>query len=106
MADQRTPRVNKALMAKFRGQTVRVVAKLITLNDGRAIVETSDGGEIEVSLPRNEDLDCQYLEIIGKVEDERTLKMLGHVKFSDNTDMKIWDQVVQIWHDAKFAHMF
>ena len=71
MTDARTPRVNKALMANYKGQTVRVVAKLITvriglfrtrapwltihscqLADGRAIVETSDGGEVEVSLPR------------------------------------------------------
>ncbi|RDX47243.1 replication factor A protein 3 [Polyporus arcularius HHB13444] len=106
MADQRSPRVNKALMANYKGQTVRLIAKLITFKDGRAIVEASDGGQVEVSLPRNDSLDCQYLEIIGKVEDERTIKMLGHVKFGDDVDMKLAEQVVQIWHDPKFAHVF
>lgn len=31
MADHRSPRVNKALMAKYMGQTVRLIAKLITV---------------------------------------------------------------------------
>ena len=53
--------------------------------------------------------------------------MLGHVKFGDNVgelyyhtndtqkavtdaciaiDMTVWDQVAQVWHDPKFAHIF
>ncbi|KAI0720731.1 replication factor A protein 3 [Cerioporus squamosus] len=106
MADQRSPRVNKALMANFKGQTVRLTAKLITFKDGRAIVEATDGGQVEVSLPRNDQLDCQYLEIIGRVEDERTIKMLSHTKLADDVDMKVSDQIVQIWHNPKFAHLF
>ncbi|KAI0714084.1 replication factor A protein 3 [Cerioporus squamosus] len=106
MTDQRTPRVNKALMANYKGQPVRLIAKLITLKNGRAIVEASDGGEIEVALPKNENFDCAYVEIIGKVEDERTIKMLGHVKLGDDVDMKLADQILQIWHNPKLTHVF
>ena len=71
MADHRSPRVNKALMANYQGQTVRLVAKLTTVRtqslkrligtsshsamqfkDDVAIVEASDGGEVEVKLLR------------------------------------------------------
>ncbi len=41
MADQRSPRVNKALMANYKGQTVRLIAKLITVRgsaSGRLMV--------------------------------------------------------------------
>ena len=31
MADHRSPRVNKALMANYQGQTVRLIAKLTTV---------------------------------------------------------------------------
>ncbi|RDX49856.1 replication factor A protein 3 [Lentinus brumalis] len=106
MADKRTPRVNKALMSNYKGQTVRLMAKLITFKDGRAIVEASDGGEVEVALPKNENFDCAHVEIIGKVEDERTIKMLGHVKMGDDVDMKTCDQILQVWHNPRFAHIF
>ncbi|KAM5531242.1 hypothetical protein V8D89_015108 [Ganoderma adspersum] len=106
MADHRSPRVNKALMANYPGQTVRLIAKLITFKDNVAIVEASDGGELEVKLLTDFNHGSTYLEVIGQVVDERTLKMAQYVNLGDDVDMKLADQVAQIWHDARFTGVF
>ncbi|TBU27013.1 replication factor A protein 3 [Dichomitus squalens] len=106
MSTNRSPRVNKTLMAKYSGQTVRLIAKLISLKDDTAIVETSDGGQVEVKLLRNFSHGSTYLEVIGQVQDERTIKMVGCVSLGDDVDMKLVDQIVQIWHDPRFAKVF
>ncbi|KAI0764604.1 hypothetical protein BD413DRAFT_576266 [Trametes elegans] len=85
MSDHRSPRVNKARMADYKGQTVRLIAKLLRFKDGEdvAIVEASDGGEVEVKLLMNVGIDSVYSEIIGQVADERTIKMMGVIPFGD-----------------------
>ncbi|KAI8969783.1 replication factor A protein 3 [Trametes punicea] len=106
MADHRSPRVNKAMMARFKGQTVRLIGKVRSLRDDIAIVESSDGGEVEVKVPKSFQADSTYVEIIGQVADERTIKMMGHIPLGDNVDMKLANDVVQVWHDPKFEKVF
>ena len=69
MTDHRSPRVNKALLANYTGQTVRLIGKIITVSrcvsqtdtvplmhsiiqmkDDIALLEASDGGQVEVKL--------------------------------------------------------
>ena len=64
--------------------------------------------------------------MIGQVQDERTIKMVGYVSMGDDVgewysakpsgdrcliciqfaDMKLADQIVQIWHDPRFSKVF
>ncbi|EIW55301.1 replication factor A protein 3 [Trametes versicolor FP-101664 SS1] len=106
MSDHRSPRVNKARMADFKGQTVRLIAKIINFRDDVAIVEASDGGEVEVKMLKDVKIDAPYMEVIGQVVDERTIKMMGCVQLGLNVDMKLANDVVEVWHDPKFASMF
>ncbi|KAI0367635.1 replication factor A protein 3 [Pilatotrama ljubarskyi] len=106
MADHRSPRVNKARMADYKGQMVRLIAKLISFRDDVAIVEASDGGEVEVKLLKDVKIDTAYIEVIGQVADERTIKMMGCIPLGANVDMKLANDVVQVWHDPKFANVF
>ncbi|OSD01439.1 replication factor A protein 3 [Trametes coccinea BRFM310] len=106
MSENRSPRVNKALMEKFKGQTVRLIAKLKSFRDDVAIVEASDGGEVEVKVLKDFQGDSLYVEIIGQVADERTIKMKGFIPLGDSVDMKLADDVVQVWHDPKFVSVF
>ncbi|KAJ3007243.1 hypothetical protein NUW54_g3618 [Trametes sanguinea] len=106
MSETRSPRVNKALMANFKGQTVRLIAKLKSFRDDVAIVEASDGGEVEVRVLKDYQGDSPYVEIIGQVADERTIKMKGFIPLGDSVDMKLADDVVQVWHDPKFVSVF
>ncbi|KAI0642558.1 replication factor A protein 3 [Trametes meyenii] len=108
MSDSRSPRVNKARMADYKGQTVRLIAKLLKFRDEEqvALVETSDGGQVEVKMLRDVKFDDPYIEVVGQVVDERTLKMMACIPLGDNVDMKLVDDVVKVWHDPKFSHIF
>ncbi|OJT08236.1 hypothetical protein TRAPUB_873 [Trametes pubescens] len=112
-------------MADFKGQTVRLIAKIVNVRSHRqflnrasraelrgqfrddvAIVEASDGGEVEVKMLKDVKIDAPYIEVIGQVVDERTIKMMGCVQLGLNVDMKLANDVVEVWHDPKFASMF
>lgn len=45
-------RINAGLLQSFKGQTVRLTAKVIKLTGETATVEASDGGQVGSSLPR------------------------------------------------------
>ncbi|KAI0731325.1 replication factor A protein 3 [Earliella scabrosa] len=106
MAETHAPRVNKALMGNYPGQSVRLIAKVITFKDDVAVVEASDGGQVEIKLLSDYVPGSTYLEVIGVVSNERTIKMLGYVNLGDDVDMKLAEQIVQIWHDPKFSKIF
>ncbi|KAH9923936.1 replication factor A protein 3 [Epithele typhae] len=106
MTDHRSPRVNKALLAKYIGQTVRLVGKVISANGDTAIVQASDEGQVEVQLLNAYEHQSTYIEVIGTVRDERTIKMVAYVDMGDDVDMKLADRVVQVWHDPKFSKVF
>ncbi|KAI1788647.1 replication factor A protein 3 [Ganoderma leucocontextum] len=106
MAHHRSPRVNKALMANHSGQTVRLIAKLITFKDDMATVEASDRGELDVKLLPDFNHRSTYLEVIGKVMNDKTIKMEQYLNMGDDIDMKFADQAVRIWHDARFTAVF
>ncbi|KAI0631043.1 replication factor A protein 3 [Trametes polyzona] len=106
MSEHRSPRVNKARMADFKGQAVRLIAKVLSIRDDVAIVEASDGGEVEVKLLKDVTIDTPFIEVIGQVVDERTLKMMGCVKHGSDVDRKLVNDIVEIWHDPKFASVF
>ncbi|KAI0656917.1 replication factor A protein 3 [Cubamyces menziesii] len=106
MTEHRSPRVNKALMDNFKGQTVRLIAKIRNVRDDIAIVEASDGGEVEVKLLKTFHTEDAYIEVIGQVVDERTIKMMGYIELGNDVDMKLANDVVQIWHDPRFAKIF
>ncbi|KAI0326168.1 replication factor A protein 3 [Cubamyces sp. BRFM 1775] len=106
MTDHRSPRVNKALLDNFKGQTVRLIAKIRSVRDDVAIVEASDGGEVEVKLLKAFHTDSTYIEVIGSVVDERTIKMMAFIELGNDVDMKLANDVVQVWHDPRFAKIF
>ncbi|KAH9847430.1 replication factor A protein 3 [Lenzites betulinus] len=106
MSDHRSPRVNKARMADYKGQTVRLIAKILSFRDDVAIVEASDNSEVEVKLLKDVKIEAAYIEVIGQVVDERTIKMMGCIQLGNDVDMKLANDVVEVWHDPKFASMF
>jgi hypothetical protein len=43
-------RINARLLDQYKGQTIRLTAKIIKLNGETATVEASDGGQVSFSL--------------------------------------------------------
>ena len=52
MADQLTPYVNSSKLSNHLNQTVRIVGKLLKSHDNTSIIESSDGGQIQVTMNR------------------------------------------------------
>ncbi|KAI0676568.1 replication factor A protein 3 [Trametes maxima] len=98
MSENRSPRVNKARMAEYKGQTVRLIAKILKFRDEEniAIVEASDGGQVEVKMLKDVKIDNLYVEVIGQVVDERTLKMMACIPLGDNVGM--WGPLSIVFH--------
>ncbi|CCL99212.1 uncharacterized protein FIBRA_01227 [Fibroporia radiculosa] len=70
-----------------------------------AIVQASDGGEVQVQLQREAVLTTAYIEVIGNVVDATTIKMLACINLGDELDMNLVNDVVELWHDPRFAKM-
>ncbi|KLT45676.1 putative single-stranded DNA binding protein 12k chain [Cutaneotrichosporon oleaginosum] len=95
------PRVNARYLSEHRGQTVRLVAKVVNLVGDTATVEASDGGEVAVNLSRDMHLtEGAYFEIIGSVKDDLTVRALTSFALSSPIDMKAVNAVVEFGHSS------
>lgn len=85
-------------MSRYIGERVRVVAKIVKVNAPTAMVELSDGGQIEVKLSSDSHMGGPYVEIIGQVENEKSLKMFKAINLGDNIDMAVVNHTIELMH--------
>lgn len=95
------PRINSRLLSQYKGQTIRLTAKVLKLSGDTATVQASDGGEIGVHLSRDMHIEDPYVEIIGNVKDDLTIKALTNINLGKALDMKAVDAVVQFGNSSK-----
>ena len=76
-----TPRVNKALISKYRGGNVRLVGKVLSQADGKATIEAKDG---PVVVSTQSQYGSTYVEVIGHVESDDSIKEFTYSDFGDN----------------------
>ncbi|CDZ96329.1 RPA3 [Phaffia rhodozyma] len=93
-----TPRVNSALLNEYRGKTVRLTCKIIKLNGDTAVVEASDQGQVDLHLNRESHLSDPYVEVIGKVGDDLSIKVLTGMDMGADLDLSVVDAVVKMMH--------
>ncbi|CAL1699292.1 unnamed protein product [Somion occarium] len=121
MAEIVSPRVNSARLADHVGQHVRLTCKVLRLTGSAAIVEASDGGQVEVRVPISPIKDV-YIEVVGQVVEPGVVKLLNCINLGDTlgksydnsnsycdlkiVDMNIVDFVVEKWHSPQFSSMF
>ncbi|KAH7923092.1 replication factor A protein 3 [Leucogyrophana mollusca] len=106
MQDHLSSRVNSARLPQFVGQTVRLACKVLRFQADTAIVEASDGGQVEIRLPKDHNMAATYVEVIGTVLDATSIKMLGCVNLDGELDMKLVNDVVELTFDPRFRKMF
>ncbi|CAM9098396.1 unnamed protein product [Ascophyllum nodosum] len=102
-----TPRVNGAVLEQFLGQTVCLVGKVISHQEGApdAELETSDGVRITVTLAAGSTWTSQYVEVIGHLHEDSTLQEFKSTDFGDSFDMGLYDRAVALM-TGKFSHLF
>ncbi|KAF9814154.1 hypothetical protein IEO21_05292 [Rhodonia placenta] len=97
------PRVNSARLGQYVSRTVRLTCK--TLKALLLFVQASDGGEVQVRLLREANMTTAYIEVIGSVIDASTIRMMACIDLGNELDMKLVNDVVELWHDPRFAKM-
>ncbi|WVR05256.1 hypothetical protein IAU60_002268 [Kwoniella sp. DSM 27419] len=95
------PRINSRYLAQHKGETVRLTAKVLKLSGDSATVETSDGAPLGVHLSRDMHIGDGYVEIIGSVKDDLSIKAHTYIELGSNLDMKAVNAVVELAHSDK-----
>ncbi|CAO1622035.1 unnamed protein product [Sympodiomycopsis kandeliae] len=105
--DKPTPLINSSLLPHYRGQVVRIVGKVSNLTSQTLLIQTSDMGNVEISLSKETDLSrAVYVEVIGKVaESGELVREFTSVDLGDSgVDMNLVERVVNI--SGKFPQLF
>ncbi|KAF4312941.1 hypothetical protein GTA08_BOTSDO01498 [Botryosphaeria dothidea] len=99
MADQ-TPRINAPLLEQFTHQTVRILGKVTQLRGEQATIDAN--GSINLHLNRDSHLNLNNaVEIIGKVNQDLSVRVLTSTDFGSNIDFNAADAVVDATHRYK-----
>jgi replication factor A3 len=107
-------RVNAARLAQYKGQTIRLTGKVVRMDGDTAVIEASDGGQVshlsppatcsgmqsmpivtdasvflddeqvEIKLHREANISDPYVEILGKVNDDLTVKVFSSMNLGSD----------------------
>ncbi|KAF8221077.1 replication factor A protein 3 [Tricholoma matsutake] len=95
-------RVNSSRLPKFVGKTVRLACKVLRQSGDNMTVQASDDGEVLVQHCSNANITEPYVEIIGKVIDATTIRMLTCTNLGPELDMKLVNDTIELIHDPRF----
>ncbi|KAL9083981.1 MAG: hypothetical protein Q9159_005474 [Coniocarpon cinnabarinum] len=99
MADA-TPRINASYLESFANRNVRLVGKVKELRGDTATLDA--GGLVTVILNRDCHLQVgRAFEIIGKVTNELSVKVMATTDLGDNIDYNAAEAVVDATHRYK-----
>ncbi|KDQ58605.1 hypothetical protein JAAARDRAFT_69068 [Jaapia argillacea MUCL 33604] len=102
MAEHVSTRVNSARLPQYVGRTVRLACKVLKLQGETALVEASDGGQVHVRLTRDANVTDTYIEVIGSVLDESTIKMMACINMGSHLNMQLVNDTIELVHDPRF----
>lgn len=77
------PRINASLVPQFIGKKVRIIGQIRNLQGETAVLDAS--GEVTVHLAMQSNMkEKQYYEIIGKVNEDATIRILDAIDFGES----------------------
>jgi len=97
---EQTPRVNATLLEQFTNRTVRIVGKVIQIRGDSATI--SSNGNIVVSVDRSSEMTVNnFVEIIGRVNNDLSIKTLKATDIGKEINMDAYEAVVDATHRYK-----
>ena len=99
------PRVNSSSLSKYIGQQVILVGEVISNNNDTASLRTSDNVDIHVNLPPGEQFDKRYVQVIGKVDSNRSVDIIHILCSSDTFDMDNYNKALEL-ANGKYKELF
>ncbi|KAF2140529.1 uncharacterized protein K452DRAFT_319453 [Aplosporella prunicola CBS 121167] len=95
-----TPRITAPYLENFTHQTVRILGKVAQLRGEQATIDA--GGSITLHLNRDAHLvPNNAVEVIGKVNNDLSVKVLTSTDFGQGIDFKAAEAVVDATHRYK-----
>jgi len=92
-----TPRITAPYLEQFSHQTVRILGKVTQLRGEQATIDA--GGQIQLHLNRDAHLTVNHaIEVIGKVQNDLSVRVLVSTDFGTGIDFGIADAVVDATH--------
>lgn len=76
-------RTNGDLLKTQVGSTVRVIGRVIDTNNGFYTIETSNGSSARVTGEQQESQIGQFIEVIGKVQNDLSVEQMSALRISD-----------------------
>ncbi|KAA8906155.1 hypothetical protein TRICI_005188 [Trichomonascus ciferrii] len=92
---EETPRVNASCLEDFKGRTIRILGKVKSLH-GESCVIDANGDVTDANFEVG-----QFYEVIGRISDDSSVKMLQYQDFGTNIDMTNVDNLVKLQHKYK-----
>ncbi|KAK9703696.1 hypothetical protein K7432_010587 [Basidiobolus ranarum] len=102
--DKPTPRINSSMLSQYINTTVRIVGKVMQLQEPNALIESSDHGQISVSLNPGTTFTSQYVEIIGIVQQDLSVQELTSTSFGEDFDLDNYNSLVEL--TRKYTEIF
>ncbi|KPV74219.1 uncharacterized protein RHOBADRAFT_66558 [Rhodotorula graminis WP1] len=97
--DRPTPRVNAAKLAEYStGKVVRIIGKVLSLENDQALLETSDKGQVTVKLMKDSNLADTFVEVIGKKSGDAVVTELSSQNLGESIDLELANKVVELTH--------
>ncbi|KIN04258.1 hypothetical protein OIDMADRAFT_118186 [Oidiodendron maius Zn] len=97
---EQTPRINSLYLEAFTGQTVMITGKVSQIRGETAVIDAN--GEVTVLLNRESHLrPGTAVEIVGKVNQDLTVKVLKSTNMGSEIDFSIVNAVVDATHRYK-----
>ncbi|GAA5811209.1 hypothetical protein MFLAVUS_004640 [Mucor flavus] len=93
--DKPTPRINSGLREKYVGKTVRIIGKIVSLSGNTAVLNSTDHGQVLVHLNGESQWGTDYVEVIGQVEPDFTLREFKTSNLGNDFDLELADKVVE-----------
>ncbi|KAI9258504.1 replication factor A protein 3 [Sporodiniella umbellata] len=89
-----TPRVNSNLREKYVGKTVRLIGKTVSFSANTAVLEATDNGHVLVKLNGESQWGTKFVEVIGQVEPDFTIREFKTTNIGDDFDLELANKVV------------
>ena len=87
------------------GQQVLLVGEVISQAGDTATLRTSDGIDIHIILPSGEQFDKRYAQVIGKVDNHRSVVVIQILCCSDTFDMDNYNKALEL-ANGKYKELF
>ena len=96
-----TPRINSALLPKYRNRTVRLTGFVLS----NSVVTATDNGQVNIMVPQGEQLPVQsFCEIIGRVNQDNSVSASAISDLGPFLDVASYDAM--IFRALEFPHVF